>query len=300
MQELLAPEISARLERLVRLARRVRPAKRRGALHQPARGIEVGGRRDYVPGDDPRQVDWPAYARLERLLVKVTEELPEPRLDLLIDGSASMRCGEPCPALRAALAAAGLAAVALAREVKTTVWIAGPGADRIALGRASELVRLLRFLAQPREVQPRTATQAAEAGVGLVRLAEQVAQRVAHPGAAVVLSDGLSAEVLEAGSRLRARGCQVRVAFVEAAAEVGPQALHELGAGALVELVDAESGRRELRTLGPLGLAAASEERRARQRALEGQLQAAGLSCLRLPPGDPFERLAEVLLRSQA
>ena len=46
--------------------------------------------RDYVPGDDLRQLDWNVYARTDRLAVKLYREEVNPRMDLLIDGSASM------------------------------------------------------------------------------------------------------------------------------------------------------------------------------------------------------------------
>ncbi|MBL4847437.1 MAG: DUF58 domain-containing protein [Planctomycetes bacterium] len=220
MESLLSSETSVRLERLVRLARRVRPERRRAAFKQPGKGIEVGSRRAYVSGDDLRYVDWPAYARLEQMLVKVTEDLPEGRLDLVLDGSASMRCGDPAPAERAALAAAGLAAVAVARELKVGVWIGGQGADRMTLVRPGELVGLLRFLARPRS---------AGEGPNLGALAAEISERVTRPGPVVFLSDGLAPEVVAAAARL-ARRRQVRVALIEASAELSPDAAARLGA----------------------------------------------------------------------
>lgn len=285
MEALLSPETSARLERLVRLARRVRAERRRGALKQPGRGIEPGARRDYVPGDDLRRVDWPAYARLERLLVKVTEDLPEARLDLVVDGSRSMRCGEPLPALRAALACAGLAAVAVARDVEVGVWLSGPGSDRLRLSRPGELVRLLRFLARAREERE---------GPDLAALGPQL-ERVARPGPLVFLSDGLDPGLGELAARL-ARRRSVHAALIETAAELGGERLVSLGDGVRAELVDAETGARFIRALGPAGLADAAAARGERLAALRGRLEERGVSCLRLPPGDPFERLAEALL----
>lgn len=292
MENLLSPETSARLERLVRLARRVRPERHRTALKQPGRGIEVGARRDYVSGDDLRRVDWPAYARLERMLVKVTEDLPEGRLDLVIDGSRSMSCGVPNPASRAALACAGLAAVAVARDLKVGVWISGPGADRTTLARPSELVRLLRFLARER-------SQTEPEGPSLVTLSAEISERVRRGGPVVFLSDGLDPDLLPAAARL-ARRRQVRVALMESAAELEAESLAELGEGVRAELVDAERGTRLVRALGPGGVAAASAARRERQRALSALLEDQRVGCLRLPPGDPFERLAEALLHLPA
>ncbi|MCA8924641.1 MAG: DUF58 domain-containing protein, partial [Planctomycetes bacterium] len=78
-----APEARLRLERVLALARRTRRDPARGR-RQAGSGIEPGARRPYVAGDDPRTVDWPAYARLEQLLVKVPEALPPSRLVLAV------------------------------------------------------------------------------------------------------------------------------------------------------------------------------------------------------------------------
>lgn len=52
--------------------------------------VEIQDFRDYVPGDDPRRIDWLAYARTDRLVVRLFREEVSPFLDLIIDTSASM------------------------------------------------------------------------------------------------------------------------------------------------------------------------------------------------------------------
>src|SRR3954467_6373458 len=97
--ELLEKPFLARLEKLVRLARRApppRPERKRRFLSR-GKGVEVATYRDYAPGEDIRLLDWAAYARLERLYVRVVEEVIEPRLDLIVDASGSMGHGEPAP-----------------------------------------------------------------------------------------------------------------------------------------------------------------------------------------------------------
>jgi len=285
VETLLNPETSARLERLVRLARRVRAERRRGALKQPGRGIEPGARRDYAPGDDLRRVDWPAYARLERLLVKVTEDLPEARIDLVLDGSASMRCGQPSPSLRAALACAGVAAVATARDLRVGVWLSGPGSDRLRISRPSELVRLLRFLARDRP------------GIGgpdLTALGPEL-ERVPRAGPVVFFSDGLDPGIVSAAGRL-ARRRSVRVALIETTSELEEARVAALGEGVRAELIDAESGARLFRALGPAGLVDAARARSRRLDLLCGELEERGVGWLRLPSADPFEGIAEALL----
>lgn len=52
--------------------------------------IEYQDRKDYVPGDDVRHVDWRAFARNDRLTIKLYREEITPRIDMIIDTSLSM------------------------------------------------------------------------------------------------------------------------------------------------------------------------------------------------------------------
>ena len=52
--------------------------------------IEFMDYREYTPGDDLRRIDWSAYARSDRLVIKLNREEVTPHLDLLIDTSRSM------------------------------------------------------------------------------------------------------------------------------------------------------------------------------------------------------------------
>ena len=47
--------------------------------------------REYVPGDDVRRIDWNAYARFERLFLKLFMEEQEAVVHLIVDASASMK-----------------------------------------------------------------------------------------------------------------------------------------------------------------------------------------------------------------
>lgn len=47
--------------------------------------------RSYHPGDDPRHIDWAFYARTKNLSVRLYREEISPRVDILVDDSASMR-----------------------------------------------------------------------------------------------------------------------------------------------------------------------------------------------------------------
>ena len=67
--------------------------------------------RDYQPGDDLRRMNWSAYARSDKLVVKVFRQEVCPHFDLVIDGSRSMML-EGTQKLRATL---GLAAALATR-----------------------------------------------------------------------------------------------------------------------------------------------------------------------------------------
>lgn len=52
--------------------------------------IDFQDHRPYLPGDDPRYIDWQAYARTGSYIMKLYREEVSPRLDLVLDASASM------------------------------------------------------------------------------------------------------------------------------------------------------------------------------------------------------------------
>ncbi|MBQ9196588.1 MAG: DUF58 domain-containing protein [Clostridia bacterium] len=74
------------------------------ALRSPAQGgagglrrsrslgssVEFSDFREYAPGDDLRRLDWNAYARFDRLFLKLFMEEQETQVNILLDASASM------------------------------------------------------------------------------------------------------------------------------------------------------------------------------------------------------------------
>jgi uncharacterized protein (DUF58 family) len=52
--------------------------------------IDFQDQRHYVPGDDPRHINWQAYARTGAYTMKLYREEVTPRIDLVIDRSGSM------------------------------------------------------------------------------------------------------------------------------------------------------------------------------------------------------------------
>jgi uncharacterized protein (DUF58 family) len=71
----------------------------RGAVGQwqgAGRGssLEFEDHRAYVPGDDPRHINWPAYARTGHYSLKVYREEVSPSVDVVLDVSSSMVVAE--------------------------------------------------------------------------------------------------------------------------------------------------------------------------------------------------------------
>src|SRR5262245_17411820 len=67
-----------------------------GAHKSPLSGfaVEFAGHREYVPGDDPKHVDWRVYFTREKYFVKQYELETNFVCHLVIDVSASMRYGD--------------------------------------------------------------------------------------------------------------------------------------------------------------------------------------------------------------
>jgi len=58
-------------------------------------GLEFADHRAYSPGDDFRHVDWTAYQRFEKLLLRLFEEEQDLPIYLFVDRSRSMSTGTP-------------------------------------------------------------------------------------------------------------------------------------------------------------------------------------------------------------
>lgn len=99
-REFLDPAVLARLGNLPLFARRPMLGSVSGRHRSPHRGasVEFAEYRKYVPGDDPRRLDWRAYGRTDRFYVKEFEADTNLRLQAVLDTSGSMRFevdGEP-------------------------------------------------------------------------------------------------------------------------------------------------------------------------------------------------------------
>jgi uncharacterized protein (DUF58 family) len=115
-EELFDEEFQRKLEYLAMVSRRVfsgamraeRRTKRTGS------GVEFADHREYTPGDDFRYLDWRAYARFDRLLLRLFEEEEDLSIYLIVDNSWSMGFGDGQKLKYAKMLCAALAYVGLA------------------------------------------------------------------------------------------------------------------------------------------------------------------------------------------
>jgi uncharacterized protein (DUF58 family) len=112
---LFEPGLVKVLESLTLAGRRVPAGRAAGQWRSRASGssVEFSDYRDYTPGDEFRRIDWNAYARLERLFVRLYRAEEDLALNVLIDTSASMGWGKPSKGRLAAQLAGALAFIAL-------------------------------------------------------------------------------------------------------------------------------------------------------------------------------------------
>lgn len=171
----------ALLSRLHLVHRRPRRGLYPGQRRSPrsARSPEFADFRPYSTGDDLRQVDWRAFARFERLMLRLSVAEEESALNVVVDASESMTLGTPSKWAAARRLAGAVAVLGLGAMDRVAVGLLRPaGPCTPHLRRGAGAGRVLAFLA---EVDP-----AGTAGPDdLARL------RWLRPGLTVVISDFL-------------------------------------------------------------------------------------------------------------
>lgn len=117
MTALLSPRLLERVSRLDLGTRRARGGRAAGdrAAGVAGSGTVFHEHRAYVPGDDPRYIDWNAFGRLRSLHVKVFELEENLDVHVLVDRTASLGSGPASKLTAGCRAAAMVAAAALAR-----------------------------------------------------------------------------------------------------------------------------------------------------------------------------------------
>ena len=253
----LDPSFLRKLERLRILARRAFPGATRGERRSTRRGasVEFADFRKYEAGDDFRHVDWNIYARLERLMLRQFVEEEDVRVDLLIDGSKSMRFDDEATKFDfACRTAACLAFIASAGHdmVGLTVF-GGESLRRISAKRGrAHMMALLSFLESIGSDQPEHAdsshrphidsahgsrVESAGRPVDLASALRRYHQLTARAGIVFVVSDFFdSSDFRRELKLLRYDGFDINLIQVLAADELTPAITGDYA------LVDSETG----------------------------------------------------------
>jgi len=91
-EEIFDAEFLDRLRALFLRLRKRKQLRKKGIQNTPASGFtrEFKDFRHYTPRDDYRAIDWRLYARLDRLFIRLYEEIQEFHIHVMVDTSASM------------------------------------------------------------------------------------------------------------------------------------------------------------------------------------------------------------------
>lgn len=289
MSSLLDPAFVRELEHLrIELSRRI-AGVRVGEHRSLRRGasVEFAEHRPYAPGDDPRRVDWNAFARLGELVVRLYAAEEDVTVHLLVDASRSMAFGDPSKLSVAARVAAAIGYLCLTGSERVTLSLA-IGAEvstRASMRGRRKLATLLTALD---EIDPR--------GRGPVdRAADALLARTSGSrGVVVVLSDLLDeGAAISAARKLSAARHETAVVHTLSSQELDPEAQGE------TTLVDSETGERLDLALDDEALALYRGRLTAWLDDTEKTLRKRGIRYVRAFPGDGLrDVVARVLERA--
>ena len=222
----------------------------------PGPGLERGDARAYVPGDDPRHIDWSVTARTSHTHVRDAVADHELELWLVVDGSSSLAFGTGrCDKYELAWAAAGAFALLAARDGNRVgaVRASAPDITQFEARTGKDHVGALLSALRPPPADGDTGD--------LAGAVERVARLGRQRGMTVVVSDFLGSPDWE--RPLRALGQRHDLVAVEV---LDPRevAIPDVG---LIAVTDPETGRRRLLDTASAGVraryeAAAAERRR--------------------------------------
>jgi uncharacterized protein (DUF58 family) len=281
---LLDPEFMRELEAL---RRRLDVRARSGAAGDRAarrRGgsAEFQEHRAYEPGDDPRRIDWLAFARRGEPVVKLFRSEEDVIVRLLIDASASLGYGDPVKLDVARRLAAAIGYMALSSSQRAQLIVArqrASGAAEIELFGPARRGRP-GFVALLRDLD--TALPGGRADLGAT--IEQAVLRCSRAGLLVVLSDFFdSGPVTHALGRARAAGHDVALIQIVARGEIEPTLEGDY------TLVDSETGATVDVTMDPAAVSAYVLRLTGLVEELRGWARGHGASYIRTSSDEPLE-----------
>jgi uncharacterized protein (DUF58 family) len=284
MAPLLEPALLRRLEALALQVRRAVSGQMGGERRSKRRGqsVEFADYRNYTPGDDFRLIDWNAYARLDRFMLRLfvaEEELP---LSLFVDLSGSMDWGKPNKAETARKLAGAIAYVALAAldRVRLTVFAEGETSGGApSRGRRAATALFSRLQSFP---------------AGGVTNYEKLVWPIGRqrPGMTVLITDGLGESPLDpaltALQRAHQEGAVLQL--------LAPQELTPDWSGD-ARLKDAETGVEREFTATPLTQGSYVKALTQRTDEIERAAHRRGLRFARLSTSEPIDEMVQKTLR---
>jgi len=181
----LQPDAIAKAQALGLKARTIVEGLRVGDHRSPFRGfsVEFVQHREYVPGDDPRHIDWKSYGRSERYTIKQYEQETNFAGHLLLDASKSMLYGEGSTNKLeyAKLLAATLAYLVIHQRDSASLAVFDSG-WRTRLPASSQAGHVITILNALQDTQPNEKTS-------IGPLLHQLAQQVRRRGVVFLISD---------------------------------------------------------------------------------------------------------------
>ncbi len=302
-----------KLEKLNLISRKLKAGRMKGERRSPKRGqsVEFADYRNYTHGDDLRRVDWNAYARMEKLFIKLFQEEEDLTVHILLDASKSMDWGDPnsitvsapvAPVDTEVRAVGGVVQQTLPVYSRRTAaalgYIALANLDRLSVTAFSSVglqrfsavrgkghaVSLLRWIANVRS----------EGSTDLDRILRQYASQAKYPGILFILSDLLvEGGGIEGLKALQSAGHEVNVIHVLAPSEVHP----ELALIGDLRLKDVETGATQEVSIDGGVLDAYKQKFDEWQSNIENFCRRRGITYMQITTDQPFEDLVLHYLR---
>jgi uncharacterized protein (DUF58 family) len=244
--------------------------------------VEFADFRSYSPGDDFRLIDWNAYARLDRFMLRLFVAEQELPLSIFVDLSGSMDWGRPNKALTARRLAGAIAYVALTSldRVRLTVFADGPRSGGAPYrGRRAVADLFSRLQSFP-----------AGGPTDYSRLVWPIGKQ--RPGMTVLISDGLGESSIDpaiaALGRARQEGAVLQLLAPQ---EIAPDWTGD------ARLKDSETGVEREFTSTPVTQAAYLEKLAAKTGEIERAAHRRGLRFARLSTDQPIDEMVLRTLR---
>jgi uncharacterized protein (DUF58 family) len=247
-------------------------------------GLEFADYRSYVAGDDFRHLDWKAYLRLNRLILKLFEEEEDLPIYFFVDASQSMAYGEPSKLDYARRVAAALCYIGLANLDRVNIVAYG---DKIKAELPPQrgkgrIFKVFKFLT---DISPGGETNAKES-------VKSYCTETRRRGLAVVISDFFDQNGFEGALEvLRHFRHDIFVVHIASHEDIDPKLRGEL------VLVDAETQTSREITVTPSLLSAYKTEYAKFCEQVEGYCWKYQLGYVRTATDFPFDELVLKVFR---